>query len=201
MRRIGKNHLVTHSSARRLDDSMISHYYQCIFVHQRKCAGVSIITAFGGDWKFATNGVLSQEWTKQSDLIRRYFKFAVIRNPWDRFVSGWKYLPSTRDRDLIDVLRDPPTEGFDYRHLTRPQFVTLFNQDGSLAVDYLIRFETIEEGFRQVCQRIGKVNSDLPYLNRGMRPPYREVFNAEARRLFEARFSEDIRRFGYSFTD
>jgi len=189
---------------------MISHAHRCIFVHQRKCAGSSIITSFGFDldspnWHFANDGVLSPEWTAHGELIQSYFKFAVVRNPWDRFISGWKYCQSTCCRSLIDVLRRPPAEGHDYRHLTRPQYVTLQGPDGKLAVDYLIRYEALEEGFREVCRRIGKPDDRLPRLNVGKRlffarrPAYQKIFDARARELFEALFAEDIRRFGYQF--
>ena len=47
---------------------MICHAYNCIFVHQRKCAGISIIRAFGldpsiPDWHFMNDGALSAEYT------------------------------------------------------------------------------------------------------------------------------------------
>jgi len=67
------------------------------------------------------------------------------------------------------VLRHPPAEGHDYRHLTRPQHATLQGPDGKLAVDYLIRYETLEEGYREVCRRIGKPDDRLPRLNVGKR--------------------------------
>src|SRR5439155_3241285 len=75
-------------------DAVICHAYNCIFVHQRKCAGISIIRAFGldpsiPDWHFMNDGALSAEYTLAPP---GYFRFSVVRNPWDRFVSGWKYL-------------------------------------------------------------------------------------------------------------
>lgn len=59
-----------------------------------------------------------------------YFVFSVVRNPWDRFVSGWKYCPGTRSRTVREVLLDLPQEGHDYRHLTRPQVDILFDAQG-----------------------------------------------------------------------
>jgi chondroitin 4-sulfotransferase 11 len=182
---------------------MISHRHRCIFVHQRKCAGTSIITAFGlhpssVDWAWANDGVLSPQWTEEVDMVSRYFKFAVVRNPWDRFVSGWKYLQSTRRRSLIDVLRNPPLDGHDYRHLTRPQYITLFNADGTLAVDKLLRFENLEQEFREICKRV-QIELVLPRLNVTRHFSYRHLFNCRSRLLFEELYWEDIHRFGYRF--
>jgi len=183
---------------------MLSPQYHCIFVHQRKCAGTSIIRSFGytpaqPEWHFANNGVLAPEWAANPAIIQRCFKFSVVRNPWERFVSAWRYLPATRNRSIVDVLRNPPAQGHDFRHITRPQHATLFDANGQLAVDLLIRYEDLDNGYRTVCQRIGKPYSPLPWLNRGERTPYQQFFDDEARALFEQRFGEDIRRFGYEF--
>src|SRR5436305_12771898 len=102
---------------------MISHHYRCVFVHQRKCAGSSIMRTFDVpfgtlDWDFMKDGLLSEP---PAAAPAGYFRFAVARNPWDRFVSGWKYCDSTRERSLQEVLDNLPLDGHDFRHVTRPQ--------------------------------------------------------------------------------
>lgn len=91
---------------------MISHADRCIFVHQRKSAGTSVKAMFGdlpeADRGRFNAGVLGPEWDPDAPVVRDYFKFTVIRNPWDRFVSGWRYCRSTRGRSLIDVLENLP---------------------------------------------------------------------------------------------
>ncbi len=93
---------------------MISHKYKCIFIHISKCAGSSIENAFGIDisdnsqrnhknlfgWdenlklhlQHATpqellenNLVTSQQWNT-------YYKFIIVRNPWDRAFSDYSWL-------------------------------------------------------------------------------------------------------------
>ena len=94
---------------------MISHKYRCIFVHQRKTAGTSVKALFddfrAGSREAAqfNEGILDPEW-EGSPFVGAYHAFTIIRNPWDRFVSGWKYCRSTRDRDIVDVLRNLPRE-------------------------------------------------------------------------------------------
>ena len=95
---------------------------QMHFHTREKCAGSSIIHAFdlnpgNPDWTFMNDGVLSAEYTSAP---AGYFRFSVIRNPWDRFIFAWKYCASTRHRSLHDVIASLPREGHDYRHLTRP---------------------------------------------------------------------------------
>jgi hypothetical protein len=180
---------------------MISDKYKCIFIHQRKCAGCSIIHTFGLDqaepeWHFMNEGVLSPEY---ESAPAGYFRFSVVRNPWDRFISGWKYLPATRDRSLRDLLANLPIDGAEYRHLTRPQHAILYDENGRLIVDYIIRFESLQRDFDEVCKMIGKPRRKLPHVNQGNRGHYSDYFDEESRRMFLRHFGRDVELFGYEY--
>ena len=99
----------------------------------------------------------------------------------------------------IVVLTHLPPEGKEYRHLTRPQHTTLFDSNGRLIVDYLIRFESLQKDFDQVCQIIGKPQRKLPHVNKGNRKPYSDYFDEECRRLFMNQFGRDVDLFGYQY--
>ena len=88
---------------------MYSEHYNCIFVHQRKSGGTSIKTLLPDATDEFSDGILDPNWYKDP-RVSTSFKFTVVRNPWDKFVSGWKYLKSTRNRSLEDVLKNLPQE-------------------------------------------------------------------------------------------
>lgn len=181
--------------------AMICHTYECIFIHQRKCAGTSIIRAFdlnvsNPNWAFMNDGVLGPEYASAPD---GFFRFSVIRNPWDRFISGWKYCTTTRHRSLHDVLANLPSEGHDYRHLSRPQHAILYDEMGRLIVDYLIRFESLQQDFDQVCDIIGKPRRVLAHANRGARAHYSDYFDDDSRRIFLRHFGRDVELFEYEY--
>jgi sulfotransferase famil protein len=146
-------------------------------------------------------GVLSPEWRARSEAERSYFVFSTVRNPFDRLISSWKYLQSTRDRTLLDALRHPPQLGHDYRHFTRPQIAIVRDAtSGALVTDFLVRFEHLQDDFNVVCDRLGKPRWALPHLNGSQRQcSYRQYFDLETRQLAEAMFAEDIAAFGYKF--
>lgn len=186
---------------------MISHKYRCIFIHQRKAAGCSIITSFGlhekdPDWHRFNEGTLSEEWQRRREIAPDYLVFAVIRNPWDRFVSGWKYLPATRKKPLLKVLKNLPTAatGHDYRHLTRPQLDTLVDERGVFAPDYVLRFENLAEDYAKFCEVIGKQDKSLPRLNTTSHQGYADYFDSASIALFNARFRKDVDFLGYNFS-
>ena len=178
---------------------MISHPHRCIFLHQRKCAGTAIKEAFGlrnedADWHAYNDGVLDPAFAQRP---RDYLVFSIVRNPWDRFVSGWKYCKSTRNRTLRQVLLDPPREGHDYRHLTRPQHEILIDREGRPVYDVLLRYETLQADFDRLCERLGRPARRLGERNRGTHAPYREYFDDQTRALLAERYARDIELFGY----
>lgn len=67
---------------------MICHKWKVIFIHQRKCAGRSVVRSFKADGFKGDylEGVLSPNWDERP---KDYFVFAVARNPFDRLVSSW----------------------------------------------------------------------------------------------------------------
>ena len=141
------------------------------------------------------------------------FKFAFVRNPWDRFVSLWSYwhrlrrcVDSVKGRSLAEACRfiaergvPPPgignISGF---NLAAPQTEWLF-PDGRLAVDFVGRFEDLDEDFGRVCRVLG-VRAVLPRLNTSRRKAdYRRYYDDEAAELVGRLYAGDVRSFGYEF--
>jgi hypothetical protein len=83
------------------------------------------------------------------DIWHEYFKLSIERNPWDRQISHYYYQtrPGTR------------------RNLTFDQFMTrkrayvnnyeIYSIDGAIAVDFVMRFESLHEDLTEACKRIG----------------------------------------------
>jgi hypothetical protein len=190
---------------------MIDHRYRCIFFHQRKVAGLSIATAWGfsqahfdkigNNFHRFNEGTSSWDWKDRSDDEKKYFIFSAIRNPFDRLISSWKFLESTRNRTLLDVLENMPRESPDYEHLTRPQIEILREKGTStLVVDDLIRFENLQHDFDRICDRVNRPRIQLPHVNTSERElGYRQYFDSRTRELAERHFAKDIEMFGYEF--
>ena len=183
---------------------MISHQYRCIFIHQRKTAGYSIISNFGftdrqPEWHAFNEGTLSKEWLTKDKVAPGYRIFTVIRNPWDRFNSGWKYLKAYRDRPLADVLRDLPKSGHDFRHLTRPQLDILTDATSRFVPDYVLRFEHLAEDYARFCELIDKPERTLPRLNSTKHGHYSKYYDATTIEMVRDRFRKDVEFFGYDY--
>ncbi len=81
-----------------------------------------------------------------------------------------------------------------YQH----QFI--LDDNGHLLVDFVGRFENLQDDFVYVCQRIGLPHLSLPHVNAShRRPDYRSYYNEYTKHLVEEYFRRDIELFGYSF--
>jgi chondroitin 4-sulfotransferase 11 len=140
-----------------------------------------------------------------------YFKFAFVRNPWDRLVSCWSQ-KAIREGPIARRLSRRGTQDFrafaemvcatpDERanpHF-RSQHVGLLSENGERLPDFLGRFETLEEDFALVASKIG-VETELPHLTpSGQTHPYRDLYDEELAERVGRRFRRDVELFGYSF--
>jgi len=201
---------------------MISHEHKCIFIHIRKNAGSSIINSFelpaaeGFDVGYGTDGTYDKNW--DSNRYPDYLVFAVARNPWSRFISGWKWLARRaydakgnlgpeyyRRTSLKEVLRTLPSElpanSHDRRHLFWTHMDMLTDRDGRFVAHSILRFERLARDYKNLCKMINKTYAPLLHRNKGPTRPYWDYYDDETRELVGEIFREDIEYFGYKFGD
>ena len=157
-----------------------------------------------------------------------YFKFAFVRNPWDRMVSCYKYLGMPLELEFKQYLtgRYLTKEWKTMYWFTRPQSEYLYDESGRLMVDFVGRFENLQADFNKVCERIGIAAVELPYANRSETKPvqssstlatvkkllspsdravtekprrYQDYYDDESRDIVAELYKRDIELFGYSF--
>lgn len=156
---------------------------------------------------------------------RALFVFTCVRNPFDSLVS----LYMKKADHYQPLLADPSTwvhrvpgyaKDMEYcRTHTFEQWITkkysvsaldrlLGRRKRSLAapftegVDFVMRFEQLNEDFHQVLQRAGITHRiDIPLYNAtpSRDRDYRTYYTPRARRAVEYTFEPDLRRYSYSF--
>ena len=97
-----------------------------------------------------------------------YFKFSFVRNPFTRILSEYRYRNYFSHHSFRDfVFNKLPEPGRDdkYRHVM-PQYDMLYDSDGRLLVDFVGRFESLQQDFDRVCERLGISDSTLPHVNK-----------------------------------
>ncbi|MFD2162725.1 hypothetical protein ACFSJU_10010 [Paradesertivirga mongoliensis] len=78
------------------------------------------------------------------------------------------------------------------------QYNFVFEGDEQI-VDYLGKFETLQNDFDEICKRISIPHQQLPHENRTQHPDYRDLYCSETKDLVQSKFRKDIELLGYSF--
>lgn len=142
------------------------------------------------------------------ERFNSYYKFAVVRNPWDREVSRYFYARKTPTHshhqlasrlefaEFVKRRSDKATR----RDVSSYQFKKVSDGGGNLIVDTIVHLENLAEEIIPVFSRIGVDQSLLvPQLNRSRHRPYQDYYDDESIELVRYFACEDIERFGYHF--
>lgn len=192
-----------------------------IWVRIPKTAGTSISDTFKvagllRENKISDRGVMVFKLKHIPQLISEHRdfwtstpKFIFVRNPWDRFVSGWHYCRSTRHLVSVeDVVNNLPIRkrfgcfkrDHDWYHITCSQ--TFAAHQFCNNIDYVFRFENLENDLRTIVEGMGGKRFKMHHRRQGRHKPYWEYYNDDrdvelVRRIFE----EDVVNFNYTFGD
>lgn len=187
---------------------------KAIFVHIPKCAGVAINRALFGN--LAGGHTTLDEYLNAFEprCIAEYFKFTVVRNPWDRLVSAYFFLQGggmeQKDRTGFKKEFDHRMEFKDFVkswlnrtniwrwHHFRPQYHYMLEKRGKVHLDYVAFLENMEADFAFIANRIG-VDCILKKSNNADHASYVDYYDEQTRDLVAEVYAEDIRLLGYSF--
>lgn len=137
------------------------------------------------------------------DAFTRYFKFAFVRNPWDRFVSYCAFTTSKQgafERDPQAVMRHflfvAPPRG----HLIAfPQHQFVCDADGALLADQLGRVEDMQASYDAIAARIGIPSAPLGHVNTSRHRGYRDYYDQQLIDGVARLYARDIELFGYDY--
>ena len=189
---------------------MIVSQYKCIFIHTPKCAGESIETVLAGKPynRSGFRGHPEKHWGvheishKYPEEFIQYYKFSIVRNPWDRVVSWVKYrdmryqrAEGTFEGRMQSDLCDKVFLNFMLEH----SFSSMLFMGNRLAVDSVIRFENLEDEFPKICNYLGVRNKGLPHVNSTKHRHYSSYYTNSSRERVAELFCQDIQYFNYSF--
>lgn len=166
----------------------------------------------------------------ENQILPEHFRelkvIAVIRNPWDRFVSLYNYARLDvshyhnnihPEKSLFGVHKDYETLKHaslnDCAHLLvegalkhsypntqwNPQSEWLKDNTGRLADAYFLgRVESLNEEIGKLERFIGP-SQPLPHINRSTKADYRDLLDQETRNIVTRYYEEDIENFKYRY--
>lgn len=203
---------------------MINHLLRCLYIHIPKTGGNSINRLFGVGWE--NHKDLARYATElPSSIVSSYYKFAIVRNPWERIFSDYNYQKKkSRERDsklfLFDArgrvrpFRDWLQAVFDQPHRYTPDRwggevsgsihrwspqVDWISLDGQIAVDRVLHLETIDRDFADIASAVNLPAQRLPHRNRRWHWHYSWYYDDASRERVASYYARDIAAFGYRF--
>ena len=130
------------------------------------------------------------------------FKFAFVRNPWDRLVSRYAYLLRTEDHPRhLFVKQMAGFENYLDWEIQRGkmfQHTYVCDAHGNWIVNFVGYFERLHEDFSKVCSRLN-VKAELPRANTSSHRDYRTYYTPATRDLVAKHFQRDLELFGHNF--
>jgi len=137
------------------------------------------------------------------ELFIRYFKFAFVRNPWERLVSEYEFLlkrPQHGRHARVKKMSD--FSEFIQMQIPRRdayQSNMLCDNDGKLLMDFVGKLENLDNDWRTASERIGIPYQELPRKNVTQHKRYQDYFNTETTQLVAKHWARDIELFEYNF--
>lgn len=184
-----------------------------IFVHIPKTAGTSMEKVLG---EMTSKHADIKEYKNMLDMTKEsiddFWKFSFVRNPYDRLMSGLlnhiikaRYSPLTGERFYPqeetsehekEVITDFIINKSSQVHtLLRPQH-TFVELDGVNVMDFIGRFENLNEDWNVVREKIG-IGKELPHNHRGYKRDYDALYTPETREIIANHYKKDFEMFGY----
>ena len=178
-------------------------------------------TSLGGDISDPRKHYTAREWREiyGGKVWNSCFKFSFVRNPWDRLVSWWSLVDNSRNFNA-----QPPNAFFAYvleRATSFEEFLLrcdaeIFDRDGrknifrnqidylagdadELIVDFVGRFERLQESFNEISIRLGRAPIELPQNNASHHAAYTDYYTPVTAEIVAKRYARDIEQFGYRF--
>jgi hypothetical protein len=130
------------------------------------------------------------------------FKFAFVRNPFDRFISYCAFMTRAEgqfERDPQAVMRhylaQPPWQHI----LFQPQHTFVTDGGGELLTDTVGRVEDMQGSYDAICRKIGIATRKLEKVNSSKRRDYREYYDQALIDGVAKLYATDLELFGYEF--
>jgi hypothetical protein len=137
-----------------------------------------------------------------AQFYARSFKFAFVRNPWDRLVSRYAYLLRSKNHPRHKFVKAMQSfEDYLSWEIARGkmrQTDYVCDARGNLIVDFIGYFERLDEDFAKVCAQLN-VKAELPRANTSSHRDYRTYYTPATRELVATHFQRDLELFGYDF--
>jgi chondroitin 4-sulfotransferase 11 len=183
------------------------------FIHINKCGGTSVENALGLPLIHDT----AQHRIDKISRVRwdALTSFALIRHPYDKVISHYKYRVKTNQTDMGDghielsdwvqsAYGDQERRYYDSPLMFQPCLHWLVDNSGEIVVNHIIKLEEIDSSWPALCKTVFGRPISLGQHNttpKGAQAVRTEQLTPAAIAVLDKHFASDFERFGYAKSD
>jgi hypothetical protein len=188
------------------------HKHKCIFIHIPKNAGSSVLQLFAD--KSGRKHAKWYEFYESNDyFFKRYFKFAIVREPLSRLYSAYRYVlqGGSGGKDDLALQKHITANSHNFcsfieqvldadfimlQLLFQPQYLYVYDRQQQCVTDCLLRYESLAKDWQQLAQQQGFAES-LPKVNTSNSDKQCQELSETARAKVMQLYNMDYQLLGY----
>ena len=137
------------------------------------------------------------------EVWKSHYKFAIVRNPFDRFVSVCSFLnrdnPEFKEHPLRWMKAALQRPRFRQRVLVRPQIDQLMDKDKEIRLDYIGRYENLQQSMDRIFRDLDLLPTSLKQRNASSHAHYKQYYDDELKDAAASFYKQDLKLFGYEY--
>lgn len=182
-----------------------------IFIHIPKAAGNAVIKNLYGE-NATGHDPLTRYEKHDFEKLNDYFKFTVVRNPYDRIVSAFfylkqggigffdqrfsnKYLDDIDDFNrFIDKLDNDlvfQRKIMSWIHFL-PQVDFILDSNGEVGIDYIAHVENFEQDLKTIANKLDVDISRIESVNKSKRTHFEQYYSSEMKEVVARLYKNDF---------
>jgi len=205
-------------------NNRILHDYKCIFIHIPKTGGSSIASVLNNLPNRTYPPICIPELYKHAKAVEvqralgaemwnEYFTFAIVRNPWDLMVSSYNWwlqkaykwpalhpqIDKIKAMGSFEAFMQSKYGRFMINEFEGDDMFDWISNRNAIIVDYVGRFEALDDAWLEICTRLNVTGTPLTHLNQSERKHYRDYYSDKTKDIVYRRFRKTIDWFGYEY--
>ena len=192
-------------------------------MHVPKTAGTSIHLSFKNIFAISDRNDplpdfhhLKLSSLKDKKNLEDYFSFAVVRNPFDRFLSGYRDFSQNRNLSRLNhPISIPEGQSFenfcktfvdskwskDVHFVNQNEFICI---NDKIAINKVVKFEQLNTELKQVYDHLGLDFEEFKKIGKARETvkknhDYTQEYNDDTKKIIENFYKKDLELFKYDF--
>jgi hypothetical protein len=195
-----------HSKEANMLQSFLEH--KCLFFHIPKAGGISVSKTLFGSLEWGHKDVAYYQNVFGKKTFENLYKFTVVRNPFDRLLSGYNFLQkggmNNMDKSfseqylkdyvsfedfILNGLENEPIKNWVH---FRPQHSFITNKHNKLEVDFIAKLENIKDDFKVINAHFKR---DVKLLHENKSEKTKQIYSTEMKKIIKSIYKRDFELF------